>query len=104
VRLGPIEVDSVQLRALCAKWQIVRLGAFGSVLRSDFHEGSDVDLLVDFAPDAKPSLFDLYEAEVEFALLFGRPVELVSRKGLLASSNWIRKDEILDTAVDLFAA
>jgi hypothetical protein len=74
------------------------------VLRSDFHEESDVDLLVDFAPDAGVTLFDLYEAEVDFGTLFGRPVELVSRRGLEASSNWIRKREILATSVVLYAA
>ena len=32
---------------------VVRLALFGSILRGDPHSGSDVDLLVEFAPGEK---------------------------------------------------
>lgn len=104
MKLGPIEFDQVVLASLCAKWQISRLEAFGSVLRPDFHEGSDIDLLVEFAPHAKRTLYDLFEAESEFSALLGRPVELVSKRGLANSENYIRRESILNSAVTLYAA
>jgi hypothetical protein len=41
-----------QIREICARWQIVELELFGSVLRDDFGPASDIDVLVTFAPDA----------------------------------------------------
>jgi predicted nucleotidyltransferase len=92
------------VQRLCRKWNIVRLDAFGSVLRTDFAAESDVDLLVTFDPVARITLLDLDKAESEFSRLLGRKVDLVSRIGVEASQNWIRKGNILDSAVLLFAA
>jgi len=60
---------------------VVRLALFGSILRGDPHAQSDVDLLVDFAPDAKSysrflALSELLEAHL------GRRVELVTTRAL----------------------
>jgi len=52
------------------------------VLRDDFGPGSDVDVLVSFAPDAGWNLFDLVEMQEELKAIFGREVDLVERDGL----------------------
>lgn len=39
--------------AACCDNGIRRLALFGSILRDDFHPGSDIDVLVEFRPDAR---------------------------------------------------
>jgi predicted nucleotidyltransferase len=53
---------------------------FGSVARGDDHEGSDVDLLVDFAPGT--DLFDMVHIKTELEETLGVPVDLIPRDGL----------------------
>jgi predicted nucleotidyltransferase len=69
--------DDAALTALCRRHCIRRLSLFGSVLHGADRPDSDVDLLVEFEPDAKPSLLDLSAIEQELSdLLDGRPVDL----------------------------
>lgn len=89
---------SQEIEVFCRKWRIVRLELFGSVLRDDYRDGSDVDFLVTFASDAKWSLLDLVRAQEELSSLVGRRVDLVERQSVECSSNWIRRKEILSTA------
>jgi len=53
---------------------------FGSVARGDDHEGSDVDLLVQFGSDT--SLFDILKLQDELEGILGVNVDLVSEAGL----------------------
>ena len=53
---------------------------FGSAARGDDHEGSDVDLLVDFAPGT--SLFDILRIRDELEVILGVPVDLIPSAGL----------------------
>ena len=101
VRL-PIPWD--RLEAFCRKWGIVELALFGSVLRDDFGPESDVDVLVRYAPDATHSLFDFADRQEELAEIFGRPVDLVSRKAIERSENPFRRKAILDSARVVYAA
>ena len=71
---------------------------FGSALRSDFGPSSDVDLLVTFEPNARWSLIDHERMRQEVTDIIGRRVDLVSRRGLERSANWIRRHAILATA------
>jgi predicted nucleotidyltransferase len=49
------------IAALCGRFGVTRLDAFGSALRDDFRPGeSDVDLLVEFAPMEPRELADAY--------------------------------------------
>ena len=75
------------------------LELFGSVLRSDFGPDSDIDLLVDFEPDAGWSLFDHEAMRLELCALLGREVDLVSKRAIERSTNWIRRKAILESAV-----
>jgi len=102
--LPRIPVDVQRLTDFCRRWQITRLELFGSVLRSDFGPGSDVDILVSFAPGASWSLFDHVRMEEELSALLGRPVDLVSRRAVEGSPNWIRREAILRSAEPLYDA
>ena len=92
-----------QLASFCRSQGIKRLDVFGSALHADFGPESDIDLLVEFEPDRTPGLFDFARIEQEFADLFGRKVDLVSRIGIERSRNYIRRTEILGSAETIYA-
>ena|SRR6185437_8183353 len=95
-----IDDDSVcaQLSAVCEAWQITELALFGSAVRGELRPDSDVDVLISFAEDARPSLFDLNQVSTELERIFARPVDVVTRRGIERSRNRARRDEILSTA------
>ena len=86
---------------LCKKYFIIELSIFGSSIRDDFNQSSDVDLLVSFAKNSEISLFDLMELEKEFSQLTNRKVDIVEKESL---KNPIRKDKILSTREIIYAA
>jgi len=98
------EVNRIRMGEFCQKWGITELAVFGSALRPDFGPASDVDVLVTFAPDSHPSLFDLVQMKEELEAILGREVDLVSRRGLESSRNYIRREAILGSAQVLYAA
>lgn len=87
-----------QLDRFCRRWAIAELSLFGSVLREDFGLDSDLDILVTFLPDARWSLLDHVQMEMELAELLGREVDLVTRRAVERSQNPLRRREILETA------
>jgi predicted nucleotidyltransferase len=99
-----IDVPHARLADFCRRWHVVELSLFGSVLRDDFRPDSDVDALVTFTPEARHNLFDLMRMEKELAELFGRKVDLVDRRVLEQSPNYIRRRAILDSAEVVYAA
>ena len=78
--------------------QVTEFALFGSVLRDDFRPDSDVDVMVTFEPEARPSLFDLAGMREELETLFGRKVDLLTRHGVEQSINWYRRRAILNGA------
>lgn len=99
-----IDIPGEQVAAFCQHWQIDQLALFGSVLRDDFRPDSDVDVLVCFHPQARHTLFDLVHMQEELKQIFGREIDLVSRRGLEMSRNYIRKKAILDSAEVVYGA
>ena len=99
-----MQVPMEKIEAFCGKWKVQRMWLFGSALRDDFGPESDVDVLVEFAPEARWSLLDLVSAEQELSEIMGRPVDLVERQGVEQSDNWIRRRHILENARTLYVA
>lgn len=92
-------MDRPQLAALCTKWGIAELAAFGSTWREDFGPESDVDLLVSWQPTRpKVRLFDLLALRDELAGIFGRSVDLMERHVVESDENPYRRASILGTA------
>ncbi len=96
--MARIELDRERIASFCRRWQITELALFGSVLRDDFGPDSDVDVLVRFAPDARHSLFDMVRMQNELEGILGQRVDLVSRRGIEASRNPLRRQSILESA------
>ena len=99
-----IAVDRQTIAEFCQRWRIAELALFGSVLRDDFRADSDVDVLVTFADGAKWGLFDHIAMEEELSRLLGREVDLVSRRAVDRSKNWVRKEAILAGAESIYAS
>ena len=79
----------------CRRRHIRRLAIFGSALRSDFNESSDIDILVEFEPEHSPGLFGMARMERELSgLLGGRKVDLRTPEDL---SRYFRQ-EVLNEA------
>jgi len=99
-----ITLDQEKIAEFCQRWKIIEFALFGSVLRDDFRPDSDVDVLATFASDADWSLFDHVDMQEELSDLLGRKVDLVSRRAIERSDNWIRRKAILNTAEQIYVA
>jgi uncharacterized protein len=99
-----IDIPAPEVEAYCRRWHIAELALFGSVLRDDFRPDSDVDVLVRFSPDARPTLLDLVSMQNELQRILGRQVDLVSRRGIDGSRNYLRKQAILGSAQVVYGA
>lgn len=92
-----IDVPYSRIEEFCRKWNIIELSLFGSALREDFRPESDIDVLVTFAPEKEVNLSDLLNMEDELKQIFGREVDLVQRKSIERSENYIRRKHILNS-------
>jgi uncharacterized protein len=72
----------VALEEPLRKQGLISLALFGSVVRSTARPDSDIDVLVDVAPDAKFSLIDLVAVKDFLEDQLGRRVDVVTRRGL----------------------
>jgi predicted nucleotidyltransferase len=100
----PITIPKDEIADFCRRWRVTEMALFGSILRQDFGPGSDVDVLVSFAPDARWSLFDLVRMEDELRAILGREVDLVERVAVEQSENYIRRKSILSNLEVVYAA
>jgi len=99
-----VAFPEARIKEFCKKWGVREFAFFGSVLRDDFRPESDVDVLVDFEPDVHRTLFDLVSMSDELREIFGRDIDLLTRRGVEQSRNYIRRSEILSTMEVLYAA
>ncbi len=67
---------------LTVKYNVKRVGVFGSYVRNEQKENSDLDILVDFEPEAKFGLIRFIEMENYLSDATGLKVDLVMREGL----------------------
>lgn len=91
-----------RLRAFCRKWHIRELAFFGSALRDDFRNDSDVDFLVSFHSGRAPEWPAIMDMEEELAQVVGRRVDIVERPLLEKGANYIKRHHILTTAESVY--
>ena len=74
-----IEVPNQQIAEICKRYGIRELAIFGSAARGDSGPESDVDVMVDLFPGVVYG-WEYFRIERELAEVFGRPVDLETRK------------------------
>jgi predicted nucleotidyltransferase len=99
-----IEIPRDAVAAFCKKWKIVEFALFGSVLREDFQPDSDVDVLVVFEADTHWGFEHFQEMTKELEGLCGRKVDLVEKRLIEQSENYIRRKHILSNVESIYVA
>ena len=103
MQLNNIKLSIEEIKKFCDRWKIIEFALFGSVLRKDFRSDSDIDVIVQFHPQATPTFYNLEEMEAELKTIFNRKVDLVTRQGIESSRNYLRRHEILSSARVIYA-
>lgn len=98
-----IHVPEERLSTVCRKFGIRKLELFGSVLRADFSDDSDVDVIVEFQPGRTPG-FAFFEIEEELEAVFGRPVDLLTRRSIETDPNYIFRQHVLSDVETIYEA
>ena len=99
-----IQLPEERIAGFCRRYGIRELALFGSVLREDFRPDSDVDVLVEFDPEAHYGLFALAAMQSELEEILGRRVDLIEKSAIERSRNYIRRKEILSSAETVYAS
>ena len=84
------------LHDFCRVHAVRELAVFGSALRDDFTPESDIDILIDLAPNARVGLVTLQRMRDELAVILGRRVDLLTRNSL---NRHIRDDILRDAEI-----
>lgn len=100
MRLGHIEGDDRRLAEICGRYRVRELSVFGSAARGEMRPDSDIDLLVEFLPEAEPGLLDHAGLMLDLSELLGRKVDLVSKNGLKP----LIRNSVIQDARRLYAA
>jgi len=95
-----VVVPQPEIVEICRRYDVKELAVFGSAARGEMRPDSDIDLLVDFLPEARVSLLRHAAAERELTALLGRKVDLVSKRALKDAV----RDEVLPRARIIYAA
>ncbi|MDX2180966.1 MAG: nucleotidyltransferase family protein [Bryobacteraceae bacterium] len=92
-------VSPAALAATCARYRVKELAVFGSIARGEAGPDSDIDLLVEFEPDARIG-WEFFDLEDDLTHLFRRKVDLGTKRSL---KPWVRAS-VLREAQLLYAA
>ena len=85
-------------RPLLAQFHVCSLSVFGSVVRGEAGPDSDIDILVEFEPDAHIGLFAFARLQRYLQEILGRDVDLATPQALHKAL----KKGILEEAVHAF--
>ncbi|VTR77687.1 nucleotidyltransferase family protein [Cellulomonas hominis] len=96
---GDLRFDPERLADVCRRYGIARLDVFGSVARGDERPGSDLDVLYVLEP-GRHLTWNIELLADELTAVFGRKVDLVSRRGLHPAI----RDHVEREAAALYAA
>jgi predicted nucleotidyltransferase len=77
-----IVLPEAEIAEICRRHQVRELSIFGSATRGELRPDSDIDLLVDYFPGARPSLLDLIEMMNELSDLTGGKIDLGVKRAL----------------------
>ena len=101
IKQARIELPVDKVADLCQHYRVSEMALFGSVLRDDFDpDKSDIDVLVEFEPGAQIDLVDISGLRLRLIALFGREVDLASKKNLKP----FLQDDVLANMMVIYAA
>lgn len=88
------------IKKLCKKYKVRTFYAFGSVIRDDFKDSSDIDFVVDFNEDDPFEYTDLYfQLKENLEKLLKRQIDLIEERGI---KNQFFKKELSETKVLIY--
>ena len=93
-----VNLPADKIREYCAGQPILRLSVFGSAARNELTPESDIDLLVEYMPDARISYFDMGRHVTDLIEIVDRHVDLCTPKSL---SRYFRQD-VIDSALPIY--
>lgn len=96
--LACVNLPADKIRDYCAGQPILRLSVFGSAARNELTPESDIDLLVEYMPDARISYFDMGRHVTDLIEIVDRHVDLCTPKSL---SRYFRQD-VIDSALPIY--
>ncbi|MBC6472771.1 MAG: nucleotidyltransferase family protein [Hormoscilla sp. GM102CHS1] len=103
MKVKNIKIAKEKIAEFCDRWQITEFALFGSVLRDDFRPDSDIDVLVTWDPNFHFTLSNLDRMESELEAIFDRKVDLVSKRAIQQSLNYLRSKAILSSSEVIYA-
>jgi len=95
-----VAFPEAEIAEICQRYQVKELAVFGSAARGALRSDSDIDLLVEFLPEAGVDLLQHFAAERELSELLGRKVDLISKRALRSAL----REEVLSQARLVYAA
>jgi len=75
-----LQKDKANIQALADRYHATNVRVFGSVVRGEERDGSDIDFLVDFLPGT--TLLDQVGFIDALSALLGRKVDVISERAL----------------------
>ena len=100
IRNVALEINQDELAEICRRYQVRELSVFGSAAHGKMRPDSDVDVLVEFLPQAEIGLLEYAGLMLDLSALIGRKVDLVSKSGLKP----LIRNSVLEEAQLLYAA
>jgi uncharacterized protein len=100
LEFGATKIDSASLDEVCRRYGVKELSLFGSAVRGEMGNDSDIDFLVEFEPGIRVGLIKFESLVEELTALAGRRVDLVTKRGL---KPWVRAEILQDLRV-IYAA
>jgi predicted nucleotidyltransferase len=94
-----IEIPSQKIAELCCRYHVREMAIFGSAARGQMHPGSDVDIMIEFEPEANTG-WEFFELEEELERILGRKVDLGTKGSL---KPWVRASALRDALI-IYAA
>jgi len=90
-----MEISTEKLAGICRRYSVREMAVFGSAARGELRPDSDIDVLVEFLPEAGIG-WEFFRLEEELTELFGRRVDLGTKRSL---KPWVRPNALRDARV-----
>ena len=92
-----IDLSDKKVAVFCRRNHIRKLSVYGSFLREDFGADSDIDILVEFAPDHIPGLIRMAGMENELSSILGCRADMRTAEDL---SRYFRHEVLKSAKVE----